>query len=351
MSKLESLPIGLTFDDVLILPAKGGVKRSEVSLSTMLAKDKPLGIPIISAAMDTVTQALMAEALGTIGGLGVIHRNNTQEEQAAEVKKAKGAGVLVGAALGPQDMERARMLVESGCDVLFVDTASAHNSRVIEGAKAIKMAFPEISLVVGNVATKEAAQELLPFVDAIKVGVGPGSICTTRVVTGVGVPQLSAVADVADVARQAGIPVIADGGIRQPGDIAKALGAGAHSVMLGSMLAGSDEAPGDIVEHEGRRYKAYRGMGSMAVMEGRKSSDRYFQKDAERLTPEGIEASVPAKGSVDEIVAQLLGALRSSFGYVGAATMDEFHERVRFVRITEAGRAESAPHSVLPPLS
>jgi len=349
MSKLNNLPIALTFDDVLIIPAKGGIRRADVSLATVAAKGVALDIPILSAAMDTVTESALAIALAKMGGMGVLHRNNEAQKQADMVKEVKRAGVRVAAAVGPEDIERAALLVENGCDVLVVDTASAHNSRVIEGAKKIKERFPHVPLIIGNIATAEAAKDLVSFADAIKVGVGPGSICTTRLVTGIGVPQLSAIEEVASVAREHGIPVIADGGIRYSGDIAKALAAGASSVMLGSMFAGTDEAPGERVEVSGAWYKHYRGMGSMAVMQGRKSSDRYFQKDAARLTPEGIEAMVKAKGPLADIVEQLIGALRSSFGYVGAKDIAEFYERTQFVRITDAGRTESAPHSVVSP--
>lgn len=348
MKKLDNLPLGLTFDDVLILPAKGGVKRGDVSLKTFGVKGLSIDIPILSAAMDTLSESALVIALGKMGGLGVLHRNNEIEAQAKMVKEAKEAGVCVAAAVGPEDMERASLLVDNGCDVLVVDTASAHNSRVLEGAKKIKERFGHIPLIVGNIATAEAAKELALFADGIKVGVGPGSICTTRLVTGVGVPQLSAIEEVVQIARTHNIPVIADGGIRYPGDIAKALGAGASSVMLGSMLAGTNEAPGKRVNIEGVWHKSYRGMGSMPVMRARQSSDRYFQKDASRVIPEGIEAMVKAKGPLADVVDNLTGALRSSFGYVGAKDIEEFHEKVRFVRITEAGWKESVLHSVVP---
>jgi len=346
MNKLDNLPMGLTFDDVLILPARGGVRRSDVSLTTFVAKGVTLDIPILSAAMDTVTESALAIALGKMGGLGVLHRNNGPQRQADMVKEVKEAGVHVSAAIGPEDIERASLLVEHGCDVLVVDTASAHNSRVIEGAKRMKEHFPNTPLIVGNIATAQAAKELITFADGIKVGVGPGSICTTRLVTGVGVPQLSAIEEVVGVAKTHGIPVIADGGIRYPGDIAKALGIGASSVMLGSMLAGTNEAPGERVEAEGIWYKQYQGMGSLAVISARKSSDRYFQRDTLRVIPEGIEAMVEVKGSLSDVVENLTGALRSSFGYVGAKNIEEFYEKTRFVRMSEAGWKESAPHSV-----
>jgi IMP dehydrogenase len=227
-----------------------------------------------------------------------------------------------------------------------VDTAHAHNLYAIEGIKKIRRALPKAQLIVGNIATLEAARDLAPYADALKVGIGPGSICTTRIVAGIGVPQLSAILDVVEVASKKKIPVIADGGMKYSGDIVKALAAGASSVMLGSMLAGTDEAPGKIVRKDGQMFKSYRGMGSLAVMKANKSSDRYFQKSAKKFIPEGVEAVTPYKGPVGAIIDQITGGLQSGMGYIGARTISEMPKQARFVQITSAGLKESHPHSI-----
>ncbi len=432
-----------------------------------------MAIPIVSAAMDTVTEARMAIALALDGGIGVIHRNNSPEDQAAEAERVKRhqswlitkpytlhprdtvgsaralmaekgisgipvvdkngllkglvtkrdlifeenndrplseimntrlitgkpgitldeayallkankieklpvvdeSGRLVGlvtlrdmmrreekptatvdshgrlmlaAAVGVVDWERRiPLLLEAGVDALVVDTAHGHSEMVMDVAQKIRKTF-DVPLVVGNVATAGAAMDLAKLgVDAVKVGVGPGSICTTRVVVGVGVPQLTAITECARALKEFGIPLIADGGIRYSGDIVKALAAGASSVMLGNLLAGSDEAPGETVLVEGRRYKTYRGMGSLGAMTGGESSDRYFQRGAQKFVPEGVEGVVPYKGPVSEIIFQMVGGLRSGMGYVGARTIPQLQEKARFVRITKAGIAESHPHDII----
>ncbi len=279
--------------------------------------------------------------------LGIVTMDNAlrRTEERNVVRNDKGE-ILVGAAVSPFDPETAFELEEAGADVLVVDTAHAHNKNVIEGAKEIKNSS-DIDIVVGNIATKKAAEEI-SFADGIKVGVGPGSICTTRVVAGAGVPQMTAIAEVADVASEYDIPVIADGGIRYSGDIAKAIGAGANCVMIGSLLAGTDEAPGRTTTVEGKRYKKYRGMGSVGALtsdEDEGSSDRYLR--TEDFVPEGVEGAVPYRGSVEEQLSQLVGGVRSGMGYVGAKDLYEMREKAEFIRITDAGRKESHPHDIV----
>ena len=467
---------GLTFDDVLLIPAYSEVLPREVNLSGQFSHNKKLNVPLVSAAMDTVTESSLAIAIAREGGLGVIHKNMSIAEQARQVHTVKraengmiydpvtirrgssvadalammkeyhiggipvvdgdgklvgivtnrdlrfvrdlqrsidsvmtstnlvttstttnleeaaeilqqhkieklpvvdGEGKLIGlvtykditkakdkpnackdslgrlrvaAGVGvtPDSMERASALVEAGVDAIVIDTAHGHTKGVVGVLKEIKRAFPQIDVVVGNIATGEAARYLVDAgADGVKVGIGPGSICTTRIIAGVGVPQLTAVYDVAKALEGSGIPIIADGGIRYSGDIVKALAAGATSVMLGGMLAGVEESPGDTIIFNGRKYKTYRGMGSLEAME-KGSKDRYFQggeNDVKKLVPEGIAARVPYKGSIYEVVYQMLGGLRAGMGYCGARTIDDLH-RAQFVRITNAGVAESHPHDV-----
>ena len=467
---------GLTFDDVLLIPAYSEVLPREVSLTTRFSRNITLNVPIVSAAMDTVTEAQMAIAIAREGGLGVIHKNMPIAEQARQVHAVKraengmiydpgtirrgatveqalkmmeeyhiggipvvddegylvgivtnrdlrfetdlnraidgvmtsenlvstsqstnleeaahilqqhkieklpvvdAAGKLVGlvtykditkakdkpfackdrlgrlrvaAGIGvtPDSMVRAQALVEAGVDALVIDTAHGHSRGVVGVLKDVKNAFPQIDVVVGNIATGDAAKFLADNgADGVKVGIGPGSICTTRIIAGVGVPQLTAVYDVAKALESYGVPLIADGGIRYSGDIVKALAAGAHSVMLGGMLAGVEESPGDTIIFNGRKYKTYRGMGSLEAME-KGSKDRYFQggeNDTKKLVPEGIAARVPYKGSLYEVVYQMLGGLRAGMGYCGAPTIEDLHH-ARFTRITNAGVAESHPHDV-----
>jgi IMP dehydrogenase len=468
---------GLTFDDVLLVPAESHVLPNDVATRARLTRSVELAIPIVSAAMDTVTEARLAIALAREGGIGVVHRNLSIEAQVAEVDKVKRSesgmivepvtlppdavvraalelmarykvsgvpitddtGVLVGiltnrdlrfendvdqpvsalmtarnlvtapigttlaeaeeilhrnkieklpvvdadgklrglitvkdiqkkiefpeatkdeqgrlqvaaaVGVGPDALERAQALAAAGADALVVDTAHGHSVGVIEMVRRIKDAVA-VEVVAGNIATADAARALLDAgADALKVGIGPSGICTTRVVAGVGVPQVSAIHDVASVARDEGVPVIADGGITSSGDIAKAIGAGADAVMLGGMLAGTDETPGEVILAQGERFKEYRGMGSLGAMKARGfSKDRYFQgdvEDVEKLVPEGIEGRVGYKGPLQHVVHQLVGGLRQAMGYCGAATIDEM-KRARFVRITAAGLRESHPHDV-----
>lgn len=472
---------GLTFDDVLLIPAESNVLPNEVDLSVQLAKNLKLNIPIISAGMDTVTESAMAIAMARQGGLGVIHKNMTIEQQADEVNKVKRSesgviidpffltpqhtvaeaealmakyrisGVpiveamdnrkfcgiitnrdirfvsdhsvqigavmtkenlitapegtslekaeeilqdnkieklpivnengdltglitikdiekvvefpnaakdehgrlLVAAAVGvtSDTFERATALLNAGADALVIDTAHGHSAGVIRKIKEIREHFPDATLIAGNVATAEATRALFDVgVDVVKVGIGPGSICTTRIVAGVGVPQLTAIYDAAGVAREYGKAIIADGGIKYSGEIVKAIAAGGNAVMLGSMLAGTDEAPGETIIYEGRRFKTYRGMGSLGAMDSTHgSSDRYFQSgvnEANKLVPEGIEGRVAYKGSVADIIYQMDGGLRAGMGYVGAANLKDLNDNAQFVQITGAGLRESHPHDV-----
>lgn len=361
---------GITFDDVLLIPAESHVLPNEVDLSTQLAPNLKLNIPLISAGMDTVTEGRMAAAMAKMGGLGVVHKNLSIQAQADEVRLAKNTPVtaedthvavdkdgklLVAAAVGvtSDTFERAEALFEAGADAIVIDTAHGHSAGVLRKIKEIRDHFPHNTLIAGNVATAEGTRALFEAgVDVVKVGIGPGSICTTRVVAGVGVPQLTAIYDAADVAREFGKPIIADGGIKYSGDVVKALAAGGNAVMLGSMLSGTEEAPGDVQQgSDGRLVKSYRGMGSVGAMSQQHgSSDRYFQggvNEANKLVPEGIEAVVSYKGTVSNVVYQILGGLRSGMGYCGAENIDKLIETAQFVRISNAGLRESHPHDVM----
>ncbi|MFR0608372.1 IMP dehydrogenase [Limosilactobacillus balticus] len=359
---------GLTFDDVLLIPAESHVLPNEVDLSTQLADNLKLHIPLISAGMDTVTEGPMAIAMALQGGLGVVHKNMSIQAQAGEVANVKSVVVpagatkaavddnnrlLVAAAVGvtSDTFERAEALLKAGADAIIIDTAHGHSAGVLRKIAEIREHFPDATLIAGNVATGEATRALFDAgVDVVKVGIGPGSICTTRVVAGVGVPQITAIYDAASVAREYNKPIIADGGIKYSGDVVKALAAGGNAVMLGSMLSGTTEAPGEVFEDNGKKYKAYRGMGSVGAMaQAHGSSDRYFQggvNEANKLVPEGIEARVEYKGDVSDIVFQIDGGLRSGMGYVGAGDISTLIEKAQFVQITNAGLIESHPHDV-----
>jgi IMP dehydrogenase len=467
----------LTFDDVLLLPAHSAVLPRNVNLTTRLTRAISLNIPLVSAAMDTVTEARLAIALAQEGGIGIIHKNMPTESQAAHVAKVKrfesgvvkepitippdmtvrevlnlihkykisglpvveGSRVVgivtnrdlrfetnldqpiknimtlkerlvtvregttreeamallhkyrlervlvvngdfelcglitvkdiiktsehpnackdelgrlrVGAAIGVGEGsdERAEALAEAGVDVIVVDTAHGHSQSVLDRIQWVKKRFPEIQVIGGNIATGAAARALVEYgADGVKVGIGPGSICTTRIVAGVGVPQITAIKNVSDALKETGVPLIADGGIRYSGDIAKAIAAGANSVMLGGLFAGTEESPGEIELFQGRSYKIYRGMGSLSAMQ-QGSSDRYFQQaeqDTEKLVPEGVEGRVPFKGSVIAVIHQLMGGIRSGMGYLGCGTIDEMHTKAEFIEITSAGIRESHVHNV-----
>ena len=336
---------GITFDDVLLVPAYSEVLPREVSLKGRFSRNIGLESPFASAAMDTVTEARMAIAMARKGGIGVIHKNMTAERQADEVAKVKAEGLKVAAGVGitADVLDRVEKLAKAGVDAIVLDSAHGHSKGVLDALKAVKAAFPALDVVVGNIATAAAAKDLMAAgADGLKVGIGPGSICTTRIVAGVGMPQLTAIADVAEVAGD--VPVIADGGLRYSGDVVKALAAGASCVMCGSMFAGTDEAPGDIVEVDGVKMKGYRGMGSIDAMEAG-SADRYFQKGAKKLVPEGVVARVPYKGSVEDVIFQLEGGLRSGMGYCGARDLEALH-KARFVKISPATVKENHPHDV-----
>ncbi|RII82081.1 IMP dehydrogenase [Neopusillimonas maritima] len=467
----------LTFDDVLLVPAYSQILPRDTSLATRLTRDISLNIPLVSAAMDTVTEARLAIAMAQEGGIGIIHKNLTADEQAHEVARVKrhefgividpvtvtpnmkvrdavelqrkhgisglpvveggkvvgivtnrdlrfedrldvplrdimtpqerlvtmkegatldeaqalmhkhrlervlivndrfeltglatvkdivkntehpsaskdGQGQLrVGAAVGVGDgtEERVEKLVKAGVDVLVVDTAHGHSAGVLERVRWVKQTYPKVQVIGGNIATAQAARDLADAgADGVKVGIGPGSICTTRIVAGVGVPQITAIADVAEALKDTGIPLIADGGIRFSGDVSKALAAGASTCMMGSMFAGTEESPGEVVLYQGRSYKAYRGMGSLGAM-AQGSADRYFQdpaNNADKLVPEGIEGRVAYKGSVIAIIYQLVGGVRASMGYCGCASIEEMHQKAEFVEITAAGFRESHVHDV-----
>ncbi|MBI5469948.1 IMP dehydrogenase [Candidatus Kaiserbacteria bacterium] len=336
---------GFTFDDVLLRPMASAMEPAEASLKTKIA-GIDLSVPFISAAMDRVTEAQMAIALGKLGALGAIHRNCSIERQVEMVKEAKAAGVKVAAACGPFAADRAKALDDAGVDAIVIDCAHGHNLNVLASAKEIKHSLKHAKMIFGNIATAEAAKEACTFADAVKVGVGPGSICTTRVISGVGVPQLSAILEVASVANKRKVPVVADGGIRTSGDIAKALAAGASAVMCGNLFAGTDEAPGKIVEHDGHKIKEYRGMGSKSVIESAAGKERYFTH-GRKAVPEGVEAWVDCKGPVADVVATLASGVQVGMGYAGARTIPEFQKKAQFIRITHASIAEGKPHSLL----
>ena len=350
--------LGLTYDDVLLLPDASDVVPSEVDTRTQLTRSIYLDIPLISSAMDTVTESAMAIAMAKAGGIGIIHRNLAIDEQVTHVKLVKGAHLRVGAAVGVGDdgFERAEALIGADVDVIVVDTAHGHHRAVLEAIAKIKKHFPKQEIIGGNIATRAGAQALINAgADAVKVGVGPGSICTTRVVAGVGVPQVTAIMEAAKACMKADIPLIADGGLQFSGDIAKAIVSGADSVMLGSLLAGCEESPGELVEIDGKKFKTYRGMGSLSAMQTRGakksySKDRYMQDDVlaeDKLVPEGIEGKVAYRGPVAEVVHQLVGGLRSGMGYAGAENIAALHKRGRLIQITSAGLQESHPHDVL----
>jgi IMP dehydrogenase len=350
--------LGLTYDDVLLLPDASDVVPSEVETFTQLTRGIKLGIPLISAAMDTVTESAMAIAMAKLGGIGIIHRNLPIEEQVTHAKLVKGAGLIVGAAVGVGDdgFARAQALIDVGVDVIVVDTAHGHHRAVLDAISRIKDLYGDQEVIGGNVATRAGAQVLINAgADAVKVGVGPGSICTTRVIAGVGVPQVTAIMEVAKACKKADVPLIADGGLQHSGDIAKAIVSGADTVMLGSLLAGCDESPGELLESNGKKFKRYRGMGSLGAMQSRGetksfSKDRYMQDDVlseDKLVPEGIEGKVSYRGPVASVVHQLVGGLRSGMGYAGAENIEALQKRGRLIQITSAGLQESHPHDVL----
>ena len=348
---METIKEALTFDDVLLLPRYSSVLPSKTNIILQLTKKIKLKVPFITSAMDTVTESKMAIAIAKEGGIGIIHRNLNTKKQSIEVKKVKNKKLYVGAAIGTseEDFERARSLLFNGVDLIVIDTAHGHSEKVLKTLSKLKKIVKEVPICVGNIATGEAAKKLYDSgADIIKVGIGPGSICTTRMVAGIGVPQISAIMEVKKALYKKKIKIISDGGIKFSGDIAKALAAGADAIMMGSIFAGTDESPGKKFSFKGKIYKHYRGMGSIGAMSAG-SANRYFQrnyKDRSKFVPEGVEGRVEYKGKVSKIIYQLQGGLRSSMGYIGAKNLKEINKKAKFVKITKAGFYESMVHSV-----
>lgn len=355
----------LTFDDILLLPNYTEIKRQDVDLTTKLHEKIVLKLPVVSAPMDTVSETSMAIAMAKAGGLAVIHRLLSVEDEASMVAKVKEHGtvddpqaavdangrLLVAAAVGiGLDMEEhVAALVKAGVDVLCIDSSNGYSKFVMDAVKTIKNRYPDLVVMAGNIATFDGAKALIGAgADILRVGMGPGSICTTRIISGMGVPQISAVAATVRATEGTGVSVVADGGIRQMGDIAKALAFGAQAVMLGSMLARFDESPGDVIEKDGKKYKMYRGMGSLSAMK-KGGAERYGQKrntDEKKLVPEGVEGLVEYKGSVADFLYQVQGSLKSSFYYLGAKNLPVFFETSRAIKISTAGLYESHPHTI-----
>ena len=350
---LGQIRTGLTFDDVLIVPRRSSIRsRQDVSVCTRLSRRIELGIPVVAANMDTVCEHEMAVAMARLGGIGVVHRFMPIDAQAEQINMVREAGesLVVGAAVGTDTdmLDRAKALVAAGVDALVLDIAHGHSDHAIDGVRALKDHFADIDVVAGNVATFDGAADLAGAgADAVKVGVGPGGVCTTRSVAGVGVPQLTAIADVAPV----GVPVIADGGIRNSGDIAKALAAGASTVMVGSMLAGTKESPGEVEQGPKGLQKRIRGMASFEAVQARadRSGEDLDEEYLSYRAPEGVEGTVPYKGEVSKLVLKLMAGLRSAMSYTDARTLEEFREQARFMAVTPQGVIESLPHATLGP--
>ena len=348
-AELGDLRVGLTFDDVLIVPRRSSVRsRQDVSLRTRLSRNVHLDLPVVAANMDTVCEHAMAIAMARLGGIGIVHRFLPVDAQADQIARVKAvdADLLVGAAVGTDAdlVERSEALVAAGVDVLVLDIAHGHSDHAIRGVRTLKERFPGVDVVAGNVATFEGAADLVEAgADGVKVGVGPGGVCTTRIVAGVGVPQLTAVVDTAAV----GVPVIADGGIRASADIAKALAAGASTVMMGSMLAGTKESPGGVEQGSKGLQKRIRGMASFEAIEARaiRSGEDLDGEYLEHRAPEGVEGAVPYRGEVSKLIWGLMAGLRSAMSYTNARTLTEFVERAEFVAVTPLGIAESSPHA------
>ena len=340
-----------TFDDVTLVPQYSSVLPSETITVSKLSNNLNLQIPLMSSAMDTVTESKMAIAISKSGGIGVIHRNLSIEKQVIEVQKVKKSNCLVGAAIGvnPRDLERAEELSKVKADLIVIDTAHGHTQKVLNMIKKIKKKLKNCTICAGNIATSKAAKFLADSgVDIIKVGIGPGSICTTRLVAGVGVPQLSAVLEVKKALKNYRTKIISDGGIKFSGDLAKAIAAGADAVMIGSLFSGTMESPGKIIKYKGKIYKNFRGMGSVGAM-AVGSADRYYQKrykDVSKYVPEGVEGMVKFKGTVKKIIYNLVGGLKSSMGYLGAKTIKDLQKNGEFIKITKAGFYESMVHNV-----
>ena len=368
----HTLPLGLTFDDILLLPGYTDFFRSDIDLSTHITKHISIKLPLVSAPMDTVTESRLATALAKLGGIGIIHRNLTIEDQVAEAKKVLAQNLLVGVAIGtsPGYQKRVAALADNGITLLVIDTAHGFAKYVIDAIVSIKRSHPHIEIIAGSIATADGAQAMIDAgADGLRVGMGPGAICTTRVISGMGVPQITALQSVVSVSAPAGIPVIADGGIKYSGDMVKALAVGANAVMMGSYFAAAEEAPGrtvilkrDQVPHRFRSifqkdkseylFKEYRGMGSIGAMKRGgevHSEDEFHGKSYQDgvLVAEGVEGLVPVKATVQALVDQALGGMRSGFYYVGAKNIQELWEKATFIQITQASLTESHPHDVL----
>src|SRR3989344_220001 len=378
-SQIPTFPQGLTFDDVLLLPGYADFSRSDIDLSTQLTRRIKLSLPLVSSPMDTVTESKLAIALAKLGGIGIIHRNLSVENQVTEVKKVKkgpsassGRALLVGAAVGAKEgyKDRVEALVKAGVDVIVVDSADGYKKVFIDATTYIKKTYPQVDVIAGNVATYEGAEALIKAgADGLRVGVGPGAICTTRIISGMGVPQITAILETVRMGKKAGVPIIADGGIRYSGDIGKALGAGASTVMIGSLFASAREAPGKIVmlnlsqvphrfqsslSQNTKKYefKEYRGMGSIAAMKKGaeiKSEGEFHGKSYKDrvLVAEGVEGLVPVKGPLENIVDQAVGGILSGMYHVGAKNIAELQQKAKFIQITQASLNESHPHDVL----
>ena len=349
---MDPIKEALTFDDVTLAPKYSDILPSEVDTSIILSKFLKLKIPLLTSAMDTVTESKMGIAIAKAGGIGIIHRNLNIKKQVEEIKKVKKQKLLVGAAVGAGSNEfaRARAILKEGINMIVVDTAHGHTKKVSEMIKFIKKEKnSKTALCAGNIATAEAARYLDKLgVDIIKVGIGPGSICTTRLVAGIGVPQLTAILNVRNAIKKSKVKIISDGGIKYSGDLAKAFAAGADAVMIGSLFAGTDETPGKLIKKNGKLFKSFRGMGSVGAM-NKGSADRYFQskqKDNSKYVPEGVEGLARYKGKVGKVIFKLVGGLRSSMGYLGSKQIKYLRKKPQFIKITKAGFYESMVHNV-----
>lgn len=366
------LPLGLTFDDILLLPGYSDFSRGDIDLSTQVTKALSLKIPLISSPMDTVTEAALAIKLAELGGLGIIHRNLSIPDQADQISQVKQKNLLVGAAVGGSEgyQDRVAALVKAGVDVLVIDAAHGFAKHIIEATTFIKQTYPQVQVIAGSIATYDGAKALIEAgADGLRVGMGPGAICTTRIISGMGVPQVLAIEETVRAAKEKGVPVIADGGIKYSGDMVKALALGASAVMMGSFFAATEEAPGKVVELQREhvphrfqsifkdnvnvyKFKEYRGMGSIGAMEKGaeiKSEDEFHGKNYKDrvLVAEGVEGLVPVKGTVHQLVDQAVGGIKSGLYYIGAKTISELQRKAKFIHITQASLAESHPHDVL----
>ena len=349
---MDPIKEALTFDDVTLAPKYSDILPSEVDTSIILSKFLKLKIPLLTSAMDTITESKMAIAIAKAGGIGIIHRNLNIKKQVEEIKKVKKQKLLVGAAVGAgsNELVRAKAILKEGINMIVVDTAHGHTKKVSEMIKFIKKEKnSKTALCAGNIATAEAARYLDKLgVDIIKVGIGPGSICTTRLVAGIGVPQLTAILNVRNAIKKSKVKIISDGGIKYSGDLAKAFAAGADAVMIGSLFAGTDETPGKLIKKNGKLFKSFRGMGSVGAM-NKGSADRYFQskqKDNSKYVPEGVEGLAKYKGEVSKVIFKLVGGLRSSMGYLGSKQIKYLRKKPQFIKITKAGFYESMVHNV-----